>query len=421
MSKRSELAARAFAVMLCTWAVEGKADAVTDWDVRSGAIVAESGLGTPPAIRVLALAHTAVYEAVNAITRRHPGANVPLQGPHDASVEAAIAAAHRATLTRLVPARQASIDAAYQSALAALAAGPARDAGVAIGERAAAAVLASRADDAAGTPEAYRPHTTPGAYVPTASPAVPHWVRRKPWLMANASQFRPGPPPSLSSDAWARDYDEVKVVGSRSSERRNGEQTAIARFWEYSLPPIYHGVVRSVATLPGREITRNARLYAAVTQAMDDAMIGVFDAKYHYNFWRPVTAIRNGDLDGHHATERDASWTPLADVPMHPEYPSAHSILAAAVGTVLRAEIGAGPTPVLGTASPSAKGATRHWTSIDDFVREVSDARVYEGIHFRTSTEVGVEMGSRIGALAVARYLALPHANAGPTVAARDR
>src|SRR5690606_28800324 len=110
-----------------------------------------------------------------------------------------------------------------------------------------------------------------------------------------------------------------------------------------------------------------------------------------------------------------------ADVPMHPEYPSAHSILAAAVGTVLRAEIGVGPTPLLGTASPSAKGVMRHWSSIDDFVREVSDARVYEGIHFRTSTEVGVEMGSRIGALAVARYLALPHANAGPTVAARDR
>ena len=421
MSKRSEFAARAFAVMLCAWAAEGKADAVTDWDVRSGAIVAESGLGTPPAIRVLALAHTAVYAAVNAITGRYPGTSVPLQGPHDASVEAAIAAAHRATLTKLVPARQASIDAAYQSALGALAAGPARDAGVAIGERAAAAVLESRAGDAAGTPEAYRPHTTPGAYVPTASPAVPHWVRRKPWLMANASQFRPGPPPSLSGDAWARDYDEVKVIGSRSSKRRNAEQTAVARFWEYSLPPIYHGVVRSVATLPGREITRNARLYAAVTQAMDDAMIGVFDAKYHYNFWRPVTAIRNGDLDGHHATERDASWTPLADVPMHPEYPSAHSILAAAVGTVLRAEIGAGPTPVLGTASPSAKGATRHWTSVDDFVREVSDARVYEGIHFRTSTEVGVEMGTRIGELAVARYLALPQASVGPAAAGQGR
>ncbi|MBX3614830.1 MAG: vanadium-dependent haloperoxidase, partial [Burkholderiaceae bacterium] len=133
------------------------------------------------------------------------------------------------------------------------------------------------------------------------------------------------------------------------------------------------------------------------------------------------TAIRNGDLDGHHATERDASWTPLADVPMHPEYPSAHSILAAAVGTVLRAEIGAGPTPVLGTASPSAKGATRHWTSIDDFVREVSDARVYEGIHFRTSTEVGVEMGTRIGELAVARYLALPQASVGPAAAGQGR
>ncbi len=421
MNKTLNITTRTLALGLAVWSAGAKADAVTDWDLTTGAIIAESKLGTPPAIRVTALAHTAVFEAVNAITRRYPGGLLPTERAAGASVEAAVAAAHRATLRRLLPAQHAAIEAAYQAALSKLAEGPAREAGIAVGEGAAAAVLALRGDDDAGASHAYRPHTTAGAYVPTTTPAVPQWQQRKPWLMASPGQFRPGPPPALDSDAWARDYDEVRALGGRVSARRTPEQTGIARFWEYSLPPIYHGVVRSVASLPGREITRNARLYAAVTQAMDDAMIGVFDAKYRYNFWRPVTAIRNGDLDGHDATERDASWVPLIDVPMHPEYPSAHSILASAVGTVLRAETGAGKTPVLATTSPTAKGASRNWTSIDDFVREVSDARVYEGVHFRTSTDVGVEMGKQIGGLAVSRHLRETQASAGPSIPAPAR
>jgi hypothetical protein len=335
-----------------------QADAVSDWNIRAGNIIVESKMGTPPAIRVMAVVQTAVYDAVNAITRHYP-AGQPGAAP-GASMEAAVAAASRATLAKLIPAQQASIDTAYQSALAAIPDGPAKAAGVAAGEKAAAAVLAARANDAVAPTETYRPHTTPGAYVPTATPAAPQWQNRKPWLMTSAAQFRPGAPPALTSVAWAREYNEVKALGGKTSARRTAEQTEIARFWEYSLPPIYHGVVRSVAAAPGREVTQNARLFAAVTQAMDDGMIAVFEAKYHYNFWRPTTAIRNGDIDGNDATERDASWTPFIDVPMHPEYPSAHSILAGAVGAVLQAEIGAGPTPVIATTSPTAKGVTRH-------------------------------------------------------------
>jgi hypothetical protein len=182
-------------------------------------------------------------------------------------------------------------------------------------------------------------------------------------------------------------------------------QLFVAVFWEYSLPAIYHGVLRSVAVQPARDPLRNARLFAAAAQAMDDAMIAVFDAKYHYHFWRPATAIRNGDIDGNEATVRDPSWTPLIATPLHPEYPSAHSILAAAVGEVLRAEIGSGPMPVLHTSSPTAKGATRRWTDIDVFVDEVSSARIVQGVHWRTSTEVGAAMGRRIGALAAAHHL----------------
>ena len=201
--------------------------------------------------------------------------------------------------------------------------GAAKSAGIAAGEEAAAAVLAARADDGAATPERYKPHTTAGAYVPTAGVAAPQWPQRKPWLMKSAAQVRPAAPPALSSAAWARDYNEVKALGGKASTRRTPEQTEIARFWEYSLPPIYHGVLRSVALQPGRDVARNARLFAAASQAMDDALIAVFDAKYTYNFWRPVTAIRNAEIDGNDATEargrRGRRWS---TTPMHPEYPS---------------------------------------------------------------------------------------------------
>jgi hypothetical protein len=142
-----------------------------------------------------------------------------------------------------------------------------------------------------------------------------------------------------------------------------------------------------------------------VTQASDDAFIAVFDAKYHYTFWRPVTAIRNGDRDGLEATERAPAWTPFIDTPMHPEYPCAHCIIASTVATVLRAELGTGPTPMLTTTSSTAGGAARSWKSLDDFVREVAEARIYDGVHYRNSTEVAVAMGRRIGDLAVARLL----------------
>jgi len=380
-----------------------RADAVTDWNLKAGEFIVESKLGTPPAIRVMAIVQTAVHEAAR---------NAPA-----ASIDPAVAAANRATLAKLLPAQQPAIDAAYRSALAAIADGAAKDAGIAAGERAAQAVLAARADDGAAAPDGYRPHTTAGAYVPTAVPAVAQWPRRKPWLMASAAQFRPAPPPALTSDTWARDYAEVQALGGKASTQRSAEQTEVARFWEYSLPPIYHGVLRSVALQPGRDVARNARLFAAAAQAMDDALISVFDAKYRYNFWRPVTAIRNGDADGHGATERDPAWAPFIDTPMHPEYPSAHSVLAAAIGTLIDAEAGAGATPELSTTSPTAKGATRRWARTEDFIREVADARVWEGVHYRFSAETGVEMGRQVGRLVAAKMLA-PR---GEALAQRDR
>lgn len=393
------LAAGAVALALAL-AGPARADAVTDWNLHANHFVVEAKLGTPPAIRVLAFVQTAVLEALQAA--------LPQRGRPAASADAAVAAANRTVLVALLPAQQPAIDAAYQQAIARIADGPARQRGIALGERAAAKLLQARLDDGAATPESYRPHAAAGAYVPTVVPAATTWGQRQPWLMSHGAQVRPEAPPALTSETWARDFNEVRVLGRRDSALRSTEQTAVARFWDYSLPPIYYGVVHSVAQLPERDLVRNARLFAAAAQAMDDAMIAVFDAKYRYALWRPVTAIRNGDRDGNDATPRDASWAPLIDNPMHPEYPSGHGILAAAVGTVLKAEIGAGPAPVLVTRSPTANGATRQWNDVEDFVREVGESRILAGIHFRSAIEASDAMGRQIGTLAVARHLEGP-------------
>ncbi len=380
------------------------ADAVTEWNEKAGAIVVKAGIGPLPAERALAMVQASVYEAVNAITQRYPVSDVKLEAAPGSSVEAAVAAANRAMLTKLVRSQQAIIDHSYQAALTAIAEGPAKSNGIAVGEKAVAAVLARRANDGASAGESYRPHTSPGTYVPTVIPEAPQWRYRIPWLMTNPAQVRPGPPPDLSSEVWARDYNEVKALGKKQSRERTAEQTAIAQFWEEVMPPIYHGIVRSVANVPGRDITRNARLFVAITQASDDGLIAVFDAKYHYGFWRPLTAIRNGDIDGNDTTEREESWVPFIETPMHPEYPCAHCVMSGAVGTVLKAEIGEDLTPVLTTSSRAAGDVTRSWTNVDDFMQEVANARIYDGVHYRNSGRVGTDMGRRIAQLAIEKY-----------------
>ena len=375
-----------------------RADVVTDANAGA-AEVASKMPATPPAVRAMAIVQVSVFEAVNAITRRHLPLRATLTAPPGASVDAAVAAATRTALSRLVPAQQALIDAHYQTALRPLADTAAKADGIAVGEQAATAILASCADDGAQAPNTYRPYTTPGVYVPTVLPAVPHWGRRKPWVLASGNQVRPGPPPSLTSETWRRDLEEIKALGGKDSVRRTPEQTAIAKFWEATLPDVYWPLARSVAAMPGRDATENARLFAAAAMAMDDALIAVFDAKYTYTFWRPITAIRNSDGD-----MRDPGWVPFIDTPMHPEYPCAHCIVSASLGAVLQAELGAGAVPTLASTSSTAGGARREWQSVDAFVQEVALARILDGVHYRNSTVVGTAMGKTIGDL-VARRL----------------
>jgi hypothetical protein len=388
----------------CIAAPALQADVVTDWNTKASEIVAAAKLPPHPSYRAMAIVQVAVHESVNAITRRHPQGQIKPAADSGASIDAAIAEANRTTLSKLVPTQQAAIDNAYQTALASIPSGRARDEGLAVGEKAAVAILEWRANDGAAAVESYRPAVAPGVYVPTVIPAAPQWPQRKTWILASADQLRPGPPPDLTSERWAHDFNETRAIGARNSTQRSSEQSDVARFWEATGPAIYFPIARSVADAPGREITQNARLLATAGMAMDDALTAVMDAKYHYNFWRPITAIRNGDHDGNEATERAPSWLPFIDTPMHPEYPCAHCILAGSLGAVLKHELGAGPVPPLTTASPTANGASRSWTTVEDFVQEVANARIYDGVHFRTSTEVGTEMGWKIGELAAGKH-----------------
>jgi hypothetical protein len=396
------IATLVLAVATLTGALSARADVITDANARA-ADIASKAPGTPPAVRIMAFVQVSVFEAVNAITGQYPPLQAKITAAPGASVDAAVAAATRTALAKLMPTQQAAIDADYDAALKRIADGPAKTSGIAVGEQAAAACLA-RTDEGLSLPDTYRPHTTAGVYVPTMLPVVTNWGKRKPWVMTSGAQFRPGPPPDLKSEAWARDYNEIKAIGGKNSTVRTPEQTAIAKFWEATAPAVYWPVARSVAAVPGRDVTANARLMAIAAMAMDDALIAVFDAKYTYNLWRPVTAIRNADIDGNDATERDPSWTPFIDTPMHPEYPCAHCIVSASLGAVLQAELGSGPAPALSSASSTASGAVRTWKSVGDFMQEVAVARIYDGVHYRNSTEIGSAMGKQIGELAVKSF-----------------
>lgn len=386
-------------IALLISAIGARADTVSDWAATTTDIATDG----PNTVHTLALAQSAVYEAVNAITARYPRDHVDLGPVAGVSMDAAIAAASRAILIHEAPALNPRTEAAYAHALGALEDNEARAGGIGLGERAAADVLAKHLDDI-GQIEPYRPLTTPGVYVPTTFPLGYAVAQHHPWFLKSAAQFRPGPPPPLKSAIWARDYDEVKTMGSAVSTVRTAEQTGVAQFWASSLPNVYTGIVQSFATASSREITRNARLYAAVSAAMHDAEIAQLETKYHYQFWRPITAIRNGDRDDNPKTDRDPNWTPLTATPMQPEYPCGNCVFAAVVVTVIRADAGTEPLPTLSTQSNTAPGVTRRWSRSEDLIKEVAAARIDAGVHYRNSTEVGTRIGEQVGALAAAAY-----------------
>jgi hypothetical protein len=252
-------------------------------------------------------------------------------------------------------------------------------------------------NDGSDAPDAYRPRTTPGVYVPTAITISSMWPNMKPFAIANPSQFRPGPPISLESKEWATDYNELKDYGGQTSAKRTALQTETARFWLVGPPAAYHPFVRQLVTAKQMSVVESARLMALVAIGINDAIIAVLDAKYHYNFWRPITAIRNGDIDGNAATDREATWQPIANTPMHPEYPCSPCIQSGTVVGVVKAVLGTVDISEIPMTSPTAPGVTHRWTNMTAYTEEVANARVWAGFHYRFSTRVGTEMGYQIG------------------------
>ena len=322
-----------------------------------------------------------------------------MQLPADSatSKEAAAAAAAAAVLATIDAKTAAEMKVALASYLASIPDGAAKSEGAKLGEAVAAKVLEARANDGSTAPDEYRPRTTPGVYVPTPIMRGPMWPGIKPFAMTSPSQFRPAPPITLESKEWAMDFDEIKDYGAKNSAKRTVQQTETARFWLVSGPVAYQPFLRQLATAKGMDVVESARFMALAGIAINDALIAVLEAKYHYNFWRPVTAIRNGDIDGNPATDREATWQPIADTPMHPEYPCAHCILSGSVAGVVKAALGTGEIPEIAIISPTAPGVTHRWTNMTAFTDEVANARIWSGFHYRFSTRVGTDMGLAIG------------------------
>jgi hypothetical protein len=396
-----------WAATIGAWLVVGAvapayANVITDWDEK--AIAAVAPLASVPstytpyaAYRMMGIVHVAMFDAVNSIEPRYRPYLVQLPADRATSKEAAAAAAAAAILASIDAKTAGEMKVVLASYLASIPDGAAKSDGVKLGEAVAARVLEARANDGSTAPDDYRPRTTPGVYVATSIMRAPMWPRVKPFAMASPSQFRPGPPIALDSKDWATDFNEIKDYGGRNSAKRTAQQTETARFWLVSGPVGYHPFLRQLVTTKQMGVVESARFMALAGIAINDALIAVLDAKYHYNFWRPVTAIRNGDTDGNAATDREATWQPLADTPMHPEYPCAHCILSGSVAGVVKAVLGTAEIPEIAVTSPTAPGVTHRWTSMTAFADEVANARVWAGFHYRFSTRVGTEMGLKVG------------------------
>jgi len=373
------------------------ADVITDWNEKAVAFISKQRLLPPQAERVIASVHLAMFDAVNSIEPRYRPYRLAVIAAKDASPEAAAAVAAGKVLAGLHPGDPEELNAQLAAYLAAIPEGVAKSNGIKVGEEVAAKIVGERKADGASAPDAYRPKTRPGVYVPTPITASSMWPNVKPFAMQNPSQFRPQPPIPLKGKEWAADYNEIKSLGGKASSKRKARQTEDAQFWLMTGPVSYHPIARQLVGAKGMNVLDSARFMALASAAVADSYISVFDAKYHYDFWRPITAIRNGDIDDNAATELDPTWQPIDNTPMHPEYPCAHCISSAAMAAVIESVLGSPDIPEVAMTSPTAPGVTHRWTNVWAYADEVAMARIYAGFHYRFSTRVGQDMGRKIG------------------------
>jgi len=371
-----------------------------DWGNRFtslGASVPENPLRTQ--IRTT-IAQLAMFDAVNAVLEApyRPFASKPASEPGASPEAAAIRAAYIVALNEF-PTKAAMIDSAYAASIAAVPAGPEAIAdGIVVGEAAANGLLAARVGDHRNDPdlEGYTPDSGPGAWIPTppafANPQIPFLRFVTPFGYDDPARFRPHAPPALDSRTYTADYHEIKDLGRATDTSRTAEQSATALFWSPSATALWSANVRSLAST--MDLLTAARFEAIGLAAVTNSLIACWDAKYTYMFWRPVTAIRAGDTDGNSETEPDAAWTPFITTPSHPEYPAAHTTVGAgALGFyTVWFETDQFPLEFKGNA-----GAVRQYTSAAEVHAEEGNARVWGGMHWRNSTEVGTKLGSRVG------------------------
>lgn len=415
IARGARVIALAAVIATSSWAgptaAQSSTDMVLDWNTTALKATAGAAFNPPVESRNLAIVHAAIFDAVNSIVgefrpyavkvRRHPGAS---------SAAAAAAAAHSALIS-LYPEQQSMLDAAFAASLATIPEGRARNDGVAIGETVAAHILALRAGDGAAEAVAapYTPAAGAGAWQPTPPafrPALdPGWGSVLPFVLRRGSQFRPGPPPALDSARYARDFNEIYETGAASSVTRTPEQTDIARFWIATGPQNWNPAARQVAIARKATLSENARTFALLNMAGADAFIASWDAKFVYNQWRPVTAIRAADTDGNAATIADPAWTPLLATPPFPDYIAGHTTFAGAAEVVLACVFGNDPGVPMLLTSATAPGVTLGYSRFTDIANDVVDARVWGGIHWRTASSRGQRVGRQVGDFAVQHAL----------------
>lgn len=360
--------------------------------------VLATGLAGSPTVtsRSYAMVSAAIHDAINATSGQPDYAFVPGVVTPGGDTRAATAVAARNLLVTLNPAKTADYDAALSASLALVPDGAAKTNGMATGAKIATAALAARAADGTTAPSTYTPTPGIGNWVPTPPgnlpAAVPQWADSQTWIMTSPDQFRPAPPPNIGSVAYTAAYNEVMDIGSKDSLTRSADQSASANFWAQAggtAPWLQAGL--GVAQTAGLSSIENARLFALLSTSVADAVIGIWDAKYEYDFWRPITAIRNGDLDGNPDTVGDAGWTPYITTPNHPSYISGHSGVAGAASTILADFLGDTHDFCL-----MAAGLSRCWDSYSDAALDAANSRLWGGIHYRFDNEAGLALGKEI-------------------------
>ena len=410
MSRRSF--ALAAVVITASCADAASADVVLDWNVIALKTTAAAPFNPPLETRNMAIVHAAIFDAVNSITSESPAFIIRLRAPRGASAEAAAVAAAHVTLVKLYPDQQAMLDAAYNASLSRIPDGPSRAGGVRVGEAIALKTLDARASDgaAAAITAEYVPGKTPGDWIPTppaSLPALdPGWGRVRPFVLRQGSQFRPGPPPALHSQRYARDFGEIKQIGSITSGTRRQEESDLARFWIATAAQNWNPVAREMSMANGLTLSQNARAFALLNLAGADAFIAAWDAKFAYSQWRPVTAIRATDKDGT-AAGADSLWTPLLVTPPFPDYIAGQTTYAGAAQAVLEYLFGEDPRTVIRMRSATAPGIVETYTTFKAIADGVVDARVWGGIHWRTSSVQGRVVGIEIGRYVV-RHFGVP-------------